>query len=150
MSMTKTTIFCSGCCNVVEPNSSHVCTKLVVEGFKSPVGGIKHDTSKVQVELLPPASLEEIAKVLTFGAKKYASWNWSKGIAYSRLLGAALRHLFAWARGEDKDPESGLSHLAHAGCCIVFLIWMEKFRPDLDDRHKDPGTNVGVTTETKE
>lgn len=99
-----------------------------------PSGGLKYDTGKPRMDLLPAYSLEQIALVLGFGAQKYASWNWSKGIAYSRLLGAALRHLFAWARGENTDKESGLSHLAHAGCCILFLIWMSEHRKDMDDR----------------
>lgn len=76
----------------------------------------------------------EIAKVLDFGAKKYDSWNWSKGIAWSRVYGALLRHLFAWWRGEDRDPESGLSHLAHAGCCLVFLLQYNLTRRSYDDR----------------
>lgn len=99
---------------------------------------IKFDGSKPRMELLPAVAIEEIAKVLTFGAVKYDSWNWAKGFKWSRLLGAALRHLFAFMRGEDKDPESGLSHLAHAGCCIVFLLWHEKFKKELDDRFIDP------------
>ena len=97
-------------------------------------GGLKYDTGKPRMDLLPAYSLEQIALVLGVGAQKYSSWNWSKGIAYSRLLGACLRHLYAWARREKSDPESGLSHLAHAGCCILFLLWMEKNRQDLDDR----------------
>ena len=99
-------------------------------------GGLKFDSEKIQMELLPSESLYEIAKVLTFGAKKYASWNWTKGISYSRLVGAAMRHLLAWKDGEDKDSESNISHLAHLGCCVLFLLWMEKNRPDLDDRFK--------------
>jgi len=99
-----------------------------------PSGGLKYDSGKPRMDLLPAYSLEQIALVLGFGAQKYASWNWSKGIAYSRLLGACLRHLFAWARGENTDKESGLSHLAHAGCCILFLIWMSDKRRDKDDR----------------
>lgn len=99
---------------------------------------IKHDGEKVRIDLIPTVALEEIAKVLTFGAKKYDSWNWTKGFKWSRLIGAALRHLFAFMRGQDKDPETGLSHLAHLGCCVVFLIWHEKFRKDLDDRFIDP------------
>lgn len=101
-------------------------------------GGTKFDQDKPRMELLPSVALEEIAKVLTFGAKKYADHNWKKGISFSRLLGAAFRHLTAYIRGEDKDPESGLSHLAHLGCCIMFLLWHEKYRKDLDDRSKDP------------
>lgn len=96
----------------------------------------KHDNEKNRLDLLPVESLEEIAKVLTFGAKKYADWNWAKGFKWSRLIGASMRHLFAFARGEDKDPESGLSHLAHLGCCVLFLIYHEKHHKNLDDRHK--------------
>lgn len=95
---------------------------------------IKFDSQKIRVELLPTESLEEIAKALTFGAAKYGDWNWSKGLAWSRILGAAMRHLFAFARGEDKDPESGLSHLAHLGCCVLFLLYHEKHHKQLDDR----------------
>lgn len=101
-------------------------------------GGTKFDQGKLRTDLLPIVAIEEITKVLAFGCKKYDDWNWSKGIAYSRLLGATLRHIFAWAKGQDKDPESGISHLAHAGCCIFFLLYFEKYRSDLDDRHKDP------------
>ena len=95
---------------------------------------MKFDTEKNRVELLPVEALEEIGLALTFGAEKYEPWNWKKGFAWSRLIGSTLRHLFAWMRGEDKDPESGLSHLAHAGCCILFLITHEKLGLGEDDR----------------
>lgn len=62
--------------------------------------------------------------------------NWRKGIKLSRLIAALMRHLFAFARGEDSDPETGLPHLAHAGCCLMFLAALHKQRPDLDDRPK--------------
>lgn len=95
---------------------------------------LKYDTGKAPFELLPGPALEAIAEVLGFGKKKYDAWNWAKGFDWSRLLGAALRHLFAWARGEAKDPESGLSHLAHAGCCILFLLSHEICKLGNDDR----------------
>ncbi len=96
--------------------------------------GTKADGDKNLVQLLPVIAMERIAQIFTFGAKKYSEWNWSGGIKYSRLYGAMLRHLFAWYRGEKCDPESGQSHLYHAGCCIMMLIEMEEIRPDLDDR----------------
>lgn len=96
--------------------------------------GSKFDTEKNLVQLLPVIAMERIAQIFTFGAKKYSEWNWSKGIKYSRIYGALLRHLFAWYKGEKADPESGQSHLYHAGCCIMMLIEMEELRPDLDDR----------------
>ena len=96
--------------------------------------GVKHDQEKLRVDLLDPLALEGLAAVLTFGAKKYAAHNWRGGISYSRLIGAALRHTFAILRGEDRDPESGLPHVDHLGCCWMFLSNMMKTRPDLDDR----------------
>lgn len=96
--------------------------------------GTKHDQDKLPLELLPIEPIEEIAEVLKFGAVKYEAWNWTKGFLWMRLYGATLRHLFAWARGEDNDPESGKSHLAHAGCMLLFLLWHTRHRPDLDNR----------------
>jgi Domain of unknown function (DUF5664) len=98
--------------------------------------GRKDDAGKVRMDLLPPEALVQIAQVLTFGANKYAPHNWRGGFAWSRLIGATLRHIWSWIRGEDKDPESGLSHLAHAGCCIMFLLAFEATGKGEDDRYK--------------
>lgn len=100
--------------------------------------GLKYDANKSRVDLLDTEWLEQVGGVLAFGAKKYAAHNWRGGISYSRLLGACMRHVFAIVRGEDTDPESGLQHSAHASCCLMFLAFMMKYRPDLDDRWKHP------------
>lgn len=97
-------------------------------------GAMKFDQEKVRVELLDPEWMEGVGRVLTFGAQKYAADNWRKGLSTRRLVGACLRHLFAFLRGEDLDPESGLSHLLHASCCLMFAFWMWTHRKDLDDR----------------
>lgn len=101
------------------------------------MAGNKNDQEKIRLELLSVCFLEEIAKVMTFGAKKYDSHNWRSGFAWSRLLGAALRHLLAFMRGEDKDPESGFSHLAHLGCCTMFLFEHYHRKLGKDDRYKE-------------
>lgn len=98
--------------------------------------GIKHDTGKPPLDLLDRHALEEIAQVLAFGAAKYGRGNWRQGLALSRLLAACLRHVFAFLDGEDLDPESGRSHLAHAACCLVFALRLHRDRPDLDDRER--------------
>jgi hypothetical protein len=98
-------------------------------------GGVKHDAGKPRMDLLPPEALREIAAVLALGAEKYDAHNWRKGFAYSRLIAAALRHVFAWVGGENTDPESGKSHLAHAACCLMFLITFEQTRAGTDDRY---------------
>jgi hypothetical protein len=93
--------------------------------------GQKHDDGKPRLDYLDPYAMEEVAKVLTFGATKYGAYNWQKGIESGRLIAACLRHVFAFMRGEKNDPESGLSHLAHAMCCLMFLIWMVKHKPEM-------------------
>jgi hypothetical protein len=109
---------------------------------KPDAGGWKFDHDKPPVDLLDPYALEQIALVLEFGRRKYAAHNWRKGIGFTRLLAAAIRHAFALLRGEDLDPESGLPHAAHLGCCAMFLIWMMENRPDLDDRWKPANDNT--------
>lgn len=98
--------------------------------------GVKYDQGKPQFGLISSRFLRRLAEVLTFGAKKYAAHNWRKGMATSRYYDALQRHLTAWNDGEDLDPESGLPHLAHAACCLMFLSETVEVRPDLDDRYK--------------
>jgi hypothetical protein len=98
--------------------------------------GIKNDDGKPDMSLLSSIALVKIAEVMSFGKKKYSANNWRGGFVWSRPLAAAARHLYAYIGGEDKDPESGLSHLAHAACCIMFLLEFETTRLDLDDRYK--------------
>ena len=97
---------------------------------------VKHDSGKLPLNLIPTEALNQIAAVLQFGATKYSANNWRKGFDWSRLIAAAMRHLTAFNAGEDKDPESGLSHLAHCACCLAFLLEFEKTHPELDDRYK--------------
>ena len=100
---------------------------------------IKHDTGKADWSLMPWEAVEEINKVLAFGAQKYAAHNWQQGTGfkYTRVLNSLLRHVFAYMRGEDLDPESGLSHMAHAGCNVLFLLHYNKnkSRYKNDDRY---------------
>jgi hypothetical protein len=98
--------------------------------------GIKYDGGKVRLDLLPPEFLEGTAKVLTFGADKYGEYNWAKGMDWHRPYSALQRHLIAWWGGEDTDPETGLSHLAHAACNVAFLMAFEKRKTGDDDRPK--------------
>jgi hypothetical protein len=100
------------------------------------LSGVKHDNGKPMMSLLPPEALEEIAKVFTFGSKKYNAHNWRGGFNYSRVLDAVMRHINAFNAGQDNDIETGLSHLAHASCGLMFLITFVKTQTGLDDRYK--------------
>ena len=104
------------------------------EEKESDAGAMKFDANKPRMGLLEPEFLEGVANVLGFGASKYEYMNWKKGISSERLYGALLRHITASMKGEDIDPESGLDHLHHAACNLMYLSWMLKNRPDLDTR----------------
>ena len=88
--------------------------------------GIKYDSTKPKMNLLPPKAILEVAKVLTFGAEKYDAENWRKlDDLQNRYTAGALRHIFAHMDGEQLDPETGLSHMAHALCCLLFKLEKE-------------------------
>ena len=82
----------------------------------------KNDSGKDPWHLLPFDALLVVVQVLRHGAATYGDRNWETGLDYSRCFSAAMRHLTAWWAGEDNDPETGLSHLAHAACCLLFLL----------------------------
>ena len=93
-----------------------------------------HDATKPRLSLVPHAPLQELNRVNEFGAAKYGDRNWMQGLPYSRWYDAAQRHLMAFWSGEDKDPESGLHHLAHAAFSLFALQWQQAEKPELDDR----------------
>ena len=88
--------------------------------------GKKFDSNKPRMDLLPPKAVLETAKVLSFGAEKYDPENWRLlDNLQSRYTAGALRHIFAHMDGEELAPESGMSHLAHALCCLLFKLEIE-------------------------
>lgn len=85
--------------------------------------GMKADHGKPILGAIPPHAELAVGRVLTFGAEKYARGNWDHVVDHeNRYMDAAMRHLNAHRRGELVDGESGESHLAHAACCILFLL----------------------------
>ena len=97
-------------------------------------GAMKADGRKPRTDLLPPLPLLDIAEVLEFGSRKYADRNWERGFAWGRPYGALLRHLLQWWAGEDLDEETGMSHLAHAGCDLLMLLEFTHTEAGTDDR----------------
>lgn len=95
---------------------------------------IKYDDNKSRVDLIPSDALIEIGHVLAIGAKKYGANNWRSGMKWSRLYASCLRHLYSWKKNDTFDTESGRNHLAHAACCILFLINYSISNSGIDDR----------------
>ena len=90
------------------------------------MNGVKYDAGKAEYGLIPANALNEIAEVLTYGAAKYSRDNWKiVPDRERRYFDAMMRHLWAIKRGEDCDPETGYSHYAHAGCCLMYLLEMQ-------------------------
>jgi len=96
--------------------------------------GRKDDLGKAPWHLAPWDAFGGVVEVLRFGAAKYGERNWEAGMAWSRPFAALIRHLTAWWERDPVDPDSGFSHLWHAGCCVAFLITYELRGIGDDDR----------------
>ena len=108
----------------------------------------KDDQDKIRMELIQPVLFEEVGKVLTFGAKKYEAFNWMKGngLDSMRIYGSIQRHLNSWRDGEDNDKESGLLHLSHAACELMFLLQFQVKGGSTDTRPIFNGENSSPLT----
>lgn len=109
-------------------------TNVSLQQFPPKEEGRKDDGGKLPWHLIPWDAVRAIGRVLEFGAKKYAPRNWEKGMDWSRPYSALMRHMTAWWEREENDIETGMSHLWHAGCCIVFLVAYELRNIGKDDR----------------
>jgi FMN phosphatase YigB (HAD superfamily) len=102
--------------------------------------GVKYDKGKPSLARLPSRATFEVGRVFEHGATKYDDTdklndnNWRKGMRWSRLLDASLRHIFAFKQGETMDQDSGLSHLAHAATSLLMLEELRTLYPSGDDR----------------
>lgn len=114
---------------------------LDLKKVKEIMEGKKYDEEKAKLYLLPPKSILEVGKVLTYGADKYDAENWRKvDDLQNRYTSAALRHIFAHIDGEADDPETGLSHLAHAMCCLLFKLEDELLGKSEEERAREADT----------
>lgn len=86
--------------------------------------GLKLDQDKPRFGLVPAKALTEVTKVLTYGARKYSAENW-RHVDMARYFDASQRHLWAYKGGQELDPESGMNHLAHAICSLMFMLQMD-------------------------
>jgi hypothetical protein len=100
----------------------------------------RYNTGKLRWSLVDFKSLEEMVKVLEFGAKKYDDDNWKKGLPYKEVCESAMRHLLAFMNGHTLDEETGLTHVAHVMTNMMFLqFYMEQEMQQFDNRiHQMP------------
>jgi len=100
------------------------------------MAGIKNDSAKPDLSLVPTEAIFEMAKALTFGAKKYSRYNFREGMDISRPISASLRHIYQFLDGEDVDEETQCIHLGNAMAGLAMALWLYKNRPDCDNRYK--------------
>lgn len=98
------------------------------------MAGIKHDSNKPALEMIPLCALEECAKAFMHGERKYAAFNYTKGLETRRTLAAALRHIYQAMWESDIDSESGIMHLGHSMAAISMAIYAIKNNKKLDNR----------------
>lgn len=110
--------------------------------------GTKYDEDKPRTDLIPAGALMEIGRVFGFGAKKYGDHNWRLGIAHSRLIAAALRHIMYYQQGQTFDEESGIHHIAHAAVNLLMLMespsYDDRYQKEYVDNRKNWEKTVGV------
>lgn len=102
---------------------------------------MKLDEGKLRYDLIPPLALEELVKVYTFGATKYAARNWEQGMSWGRVFAAILRHAWAWFAGSDRDSETGIPHMAHAAWGCLALVEYGMTKRGTDDRPYQGGND---------
>jgi len=106
--------------------------------------------AKPSLGLIPGAAMVEASAVFQLGADKYGRFNWRKDpVEAETYMNAALRHMFSWFDGEDNDPESGASHLAHALACMAILIDAKATGKLIDNRPYPGVTSELIAVNTK-
>lgn len=96
----------------------------------------RYNTGKLQWSLVDMKALEPMVEVLMAGAKKYSPDNWKKGLPVKDLMDSLQRHYVDFSTGIDLDEETQLSHVGHMMCNLMFISWMLKNKPELDNRHE--------------
>lgn len=99
--------------------------------------GLRFNTGKLRYDLLEPYAIEELVKIFTKGAEKYAPNNWLKGLPWMDVVASLERHLSQFKKGEDRDQETQLLHMAHVAWNAMAIVSYYKYRPEFDNRRHE-------------
>lgn len=105
--------------------------------FAAHTTGAKREKLGVRYDLFPIEGIEAYSEIAEFGAVKYEPWNWAKGLPRMQIAASLIRHLWAYMRGENNDPESGLPHTSHIVWNAVALAYNHRHGIE-DDRRPKP------------
>ena len=103
--------------------------------MKEEIKGLRFNEKKPRWGLVPQSALVPMVRVLEYGTKKYAPWNWTKGLSITETCESLKRHLDSFMEGEDYDRESKIHHIGHIQCNALFISWYIMNKPECDDRH---------------
>lgn len=101
--------------------------------------GLRFNEGKPRWSLVDFKDLEGMVNVLEFGANKYSDHNWRKGLMTTGIVDSLMRHIASYLEGQDIDEESGLRHIDHMMCNVMFLSRMDRLMPEFDTRYKEGG-----------
>jgi hypothetical protein len=122
------------------PEDTDLMTEHDLPRIFNPDGAAENPKDRVgagkpPLHLIPPAAEILEAVVMGLGARKYGEYNWrTSKVRATVYIAAAKRHLAQWLDGQDDDPESGVSHLAHARACLGVLLDAIATGNVIDDR----------------
>jgi hypothetical protein len=108
---------------------------------------IKHDKGKPDLSLVPYVAMIHEARAFMDGEKKYGRYNYLNGFTASRLVAAALRHIFDYMDGDDTAEDSGVHHLGHARACLAMILHLEETGGLVNDRCWANAEEEGATSE---
>lgn len=112
--------------------------KAKAKGVDNAEGAARRfNQDKVAYHMMPPYALEQVCRVFMMGREKYDEDNWRTGEGLSRIgcYNSLQRHVQAWLAGEDLDPESHLSHMAHAAWNALAIMELERLFPEKEERY---------------
>lgn len=113
------------------------CGQRYQEASEIEERGLRYNNGKLKWSLVDYNALEPLVEVLEFGSKKYNPHNWKKGLLVTNICDSMLRHIYSFLNGENLDEESKLSHVGHILANAMFLSYMLKNKPELDNRYKN-------------
>lgn len=112
-----------------DPNHGILLGSLEQLMFEGQIGSLMQWREDMMEE-----NYDVCAKVFEYGKRKYAAWNWAKGMAWSIPVACALRHAHAlYVDGELLDPESGLPHIGHILCNLIMIEYFHLNYPEGND-----------------
>lgn len=99
------------------------------------------DREGVRYDLITPIGLKCVAEAYAEGSKKYADFNWEKGMPVSDILNHAVAHIYAYLSGDRSEK-----HLGHAAWNLLAACHSDELWPHLNKNLRGPGCKPPVET----